>query len=280
MMTDYEKWHFDLMGYIVLPQAVPADDIARMKQLGLEWARKPDEQLPQPISTYSKPAFDPTKTRALNYIEYVDEVFQRALLNREVMRVILTLTDNCPQVLLSSLQVYPAGGGAGPLHNGASGGIHNPANYYQAAGDRVFATFLNVGVCITDSLRGEGFVCVPGSHKSNFQCPDDITVDTPAPLVIAPDVRAGDVVIFTELLRHGGRNWQNAQEPRMVLYTRYSTSYASWSVSYRALPDYAHMLPDDLVELMEPKGFQGRKKVTERLLEELGATHAPVGASH
>jgi hypothetical protein len=271
MMTDYEKWHFDLMGYIVLRGAVPAEDIARMKQLGHEWSAKPDDDLPRPIETYGNPAFDPTKTRALNYIEYVDEVFQRALLNRQIMRVVLTLTDNCPQVLLSSLQVYPAGGGAGPLHNGAAGGIHNPANYYQAAGDRVFATFLNVGVCITDSLRGEGFVCVPGSHKSNFKCPDDITVDTPAPLVIAPEIHAGDVVIFTELLRHGGRNWQNPNEPRMVLYTRYSTSYASWSVNYRARPEYEDKLPADLVELMQPRGFQSQKNVTKKLLAELSA---------
>jgi hypothetical protein len=60
----------------------------------------------------------------------------------------------------------------------------------------------------------------------------------------------------------------------MVLYTRYSTSYASWSVGYGAKSEYAHMLPDELVELMEPMGFQGRKKVVSRLLEELQATVA------
>ena len=268
MMTAYEKWHFDLMGYIVLPQVVPPADIARMKELGLKWAQMPDDQLPPPMSTYGKPAFDPSKTRPLNFVEYVDPVFQSALLNKEIMRVVLTLTDNSPQVLLSSLQVYPTNSGVGGLHNGSEGGIRNPANDYQAAGDRVFATFLNVGVCVSDSLTGDGFVCVPGSHKTNFRCPDDITVDTLAPLVIAPDLHAGDVVIFTELLRHGGRNWTQ-QEPRMVLYTRYSTSYASWSVGYHANPDYVHKLPEDLVELMEPMGFQGQKKVVGRLLEEL-----------
>lgn len=271
MMTEYEKWHFDLMGYIVLPQAIPAADLARMKELGTEWSQKPDADLPEPLATYGKPAFDPSKIRPINFVEYADPVFQRALLNKEIMRVVLTLTDNCPQVLLSSLQIYPTNSGAGGLHNGSEGGIHNPANYYQAAGEKVFATFLNVGVCVSDSLSGDGFVCIPGSHKTNFRCPDDITVDTPAPLVIAPDLRAGDVVVFTELLRHGGRNWQQA-DPRMVLYTRYSTSYASWSVGYGAKAEYAHMLPEELVELMQPLGFQGRKKVVERLLEELRRT--------
>lgn len=271
MMTPSEKWHFDLMGYIILKGAVPKEDIARMRELALEWATKPDEQLPAPLSTYGKPKFDPTRIRPLNHVEYADAVFQRALLNREIMRVVLTLTDNCPQVLLSSMQVYPAGSERGPLHNGFEGGIHNPANDYQTAGDRVFATFLNVGICVTDSLNGEGFVCVPGSHKSNFKCPADITVDSPAPLVIAPDVHAGDVVIFTELLRHGGRAWKNTKEPRLVLYTRYGTSYASWSVGYRAIAEHAHKLPPDLVELMEPMGFQGRKKVVTRLLGELQA---------
>jgi hypothetical protein len=268
MMTEYEKWHFDLMGYIVLPQAIASADIARMKELGLAWVQKPDEELPRPITTYGDQAFDPSKIRPLTFVEYADPVFQRALLNKEIMRVVLTLTDNSPQVLLSSLQIYPTDSGVGGLHNGSEGGISNPANDYQAAGNRVFATFLNVGVCVSDSLTGDGFVCIPGSHKTNFRCPEDITIDTPAPLVIAPQLHAGDVVIFTELLRHGGRNWTQA-EPRMVLYTRYSTSYASWSVGYKANPDYAHLLTEELIELMEPMGFQGEKKIVGRLLQEL-----------
>jgi hypothetical protein len=271
MLSTYEKWHFDLMGYIVLPQAVPSNDIDRMRELGLEWAQKPDEELPPPLATYGKSAFDPSKIRPLNFVEYVDPVFQRALLNPQIMRIVLALTDNSPQVLLSSLQIYPTGSDAGGLHNGSEGGIRNPANDYQAAGESVFATFLNVGICVSDSCSGDGFVCVPGSHKSNFRCPDDITVDTPAPLVIAPQLYAGDVVVFTELLRHGGRGWTQP-DPRMVLYTRYSTSYASWSVGYRAKPEYADMLPAELVELMEPMGFQGQKKVVGRLLEELQKT--------
>ncbi len=268
MMTDYEKWHFDLMGYVVLPQVIPAVDLERMRDLGLAWAQKPDEELPPPLATYNNPVFDPTKIRPINFVEYVDPVFQRTLLNKDIMRVVLTLTNNSPQVLLSSLQIYPTNSGVGGLHNGSEGGIHNPANYYQADGERVFATFLNVGVCLSDCLTDDGFVCVPGSHKTNFRCPDEITIDTPAPLLIAPQLHAGDVVIFTELLRHGGRNWTQAK-PRLVLYTRYYTSYASWSIGYGAKPDYAHLLPDDLVELMQPMGFQGRKKIVNRLLEEL-----------
>lgn len=269
MLTHDEKWHFDLMGYLVLPQAVPADDIARMKALADTWRNLPDEQLPAPLSTYGNPPFDPDRTRPINFVEYADPVFQRALLNPEILRVVLALTDNCPQVLLSSLQIYPQNGGAGPLHNGSEGGIRNPANDYQAAGDRVFATFLNVGVCISDSVTGDGFVCIPGSHKSSFRWPDWVTVDTPAPLVIAPELHAGDVVVFTELLRHGGRNWRQP-DPRLVLYTRYCTSYASWSPGYRAQPEYAHLLPPELVELMEPAGFQTRKKMVTALLKERG----------
>lgn len=267
MMTEYEKWHFDLMGYLILPQAVPQTDVACMRQLALDWSQKPDEELPAPVETYGKPTFDSQKIRPLIHVEYAEPVFQRAWLNPQIMRVVLGLTDNCPQALLSSLQIYPQGSETGPLHNGSRGGIRNPANDYQAANGRAFATFLNVGLCLSDSTTGDGFVCIPGSHKSEFPWPDDITVDTPAPLVVAPELRAGDVVVFTELLRHGGRAWQQP-EPRIVLYNRYCTSYASWSPGTRAKPNYAHLLPGELVELMEPMGFQGRKKVVDRLLAE------------
>lgn len=269
MMTPDEKWHFDLMGYVVLKNAIPRADVARMVELGNQWFPLKEEELPKPMSSYGGPYTDWKKIRPLQHPEYLDDAFKRALLNREIMRVVLTLTDNCPQVLLSALQIYPAQSGDGALHNGFSGGLQNPANLYQAADGRILSTFINVGVVLVDHPPGEGFCCIPGSHKSNFPCPQNVTTQSAPPLLITPEIKAGDVLIFTELLRHGGRNWTQPN-PRMMLFTRYCTSYASWSVGYRALAGHADKLTPELIELMEPAGFQVRKKVVAKLLEELG----------
>jgi len=269
MMTEYEKWHFDLMGYVVLKNAIPRDDVQRIVELANTWHALPDSQLPKPLKNYGGVYTDWTKTRSINHVEYVDPVFQRALLNLEVMRVVLALTGNCPQVLLSALQIYPTNAGDGPLHNGFDGGLQNPANQYEARNGKILATFLNVGVALVDHPQGEGFCCIPGSHKSNFPWPDSITTRSEPPLLITPQLHAGDVLVFTELLRHGGRNWTQPT-PRMMLFTRYGTSYASWAVGYKSIPEYAHQLTPELVELMEPASFQARKAVVKRLLAELG----------
>ena len=268
-MTDYEKWHFDLMGFIVLKNAIPAADVERMVELGHKWFPMKEEDLPKPMSSYGGPYTDWKKTRPLQHVEYMDGAFQRALLNRDVMRVILYLTGNCPQVLLSAMQIYPTDSGDGPLHNGFSGGLQNPANLYQAADGKILSTFINVGVVLVNHPPGEGFCCIPGSHKSNFPWPENVTTRSEPPLLITPEINAGDVLIFTELLRHGGRNWTQPH-PRMMLFTRYCTSYASWSVGYRAIEEHKDKLTPELIELMEPAGFQTKKAVVTKLLTEMG----------
>ena len=65
--------------------------------------------------------------------------------------------------------------------------------------------FLNAGVSLVDVPEGNGFVCLPGSHKRNFT-PKLSIYDGP-PTVINVPVSAGDAVIFTEALMHGARRW-------------------------------------------------------------------------
>jgi ectoine hydroxylase-related dioxygenase (phytanoyl-CoA dioxygenase family) len=122
-------------------------------------------------------------------------------------------------------------------------------------------------VSLVDVPAGAGgFVCVPGSHRSNFACPDGISLYDAAPVVHNVSVKAGDCVLFTELLRHGGRRW-TLEEPRRTVFVRYSTSYASWSPGVGPIPEYRHMLSDDVAELMTMLGHQGCKRVVKQLLE-------------
>ena len=89
MLTAEEKWRFDLHGYLLLPKAVPAADVERMVELSEAWPSRPDEELPEPLSTYSDPATRPTTPRSLNQVEYVDDVFQRLILNPAIMPGVL-----------------------------------------------------------------------------------------------------------------------------------------------------------------------------------------------
>jgi hypothetical protein len=269
MLTEEEKWRFDLHGYLVLKQAVSATDVRRMLELSDEWHARDDADLPAPLHTYKDPSTKPTTPRSINHIDYVDEVFQRLALNTEIMRVVLALTDNAPQHLGSSLALNTRDSDPIPFHGGLSGGIHHPANAYQAADGRVFATFLNAGVTLVDVPPGMGFVCIPGSHKSHFPRPPHVDITDGPPVVDNVSVKAGDVVLFTEALCHGALKW-TLDTPRRSVFVRYCTSYASWSPGAAPLEEYRERIPEELYELKQRAGFQHRKKVVERLLADMG----------
>jgi ectoine hydroxylase-related dioxygenase (phytanoyl-CoA dioxygenase family) len=202
---------------------------------------------------------------------YLDEVFQRLVINPKIMRAVLALTGSRPQLLAASYTKNYQYNDEISFHNGHDGGLHNPANQYQANGYKVFATFLNAAVSLVDVPPGAGgFVCVPGSHKSNFACPDSVSIYDEEPVVHNVSVRAGDCVLFTELLRHGGRRW-TLDEPRRTIIVRYCTTYASWSPGVGPIAEYRHLLSDEVAELMSMLGHQACKKVVQRLLDEMEA---------
>ena len=51
MLTEEEKWRFDLHGYLVLKQAVAASEVERMVALSDEWHALEDADLPEPLRT-------------------------------------------------------------------------------------------------------------------------------------------------------------------------------------------------------------------------------------
>ena len=269
MLTEKEKWRFDLHGYLHLRGAVSAEDVRRMVELSDDWHSKPDSELPAPVRSYRDPSTHPTTPRSLNNVHYADDVFQRLTLNPEIMRVVLALTDNCPQLLAVSLTRNTQESDDIPFHGGFTGGIRNPANDYQAADGKIFATFINAGVSLVDVPAGTGFVCIPGSHKAYFPKPDHIDIYDGPPIVANPSVKAGDVVLFTEALCHGARKWTE-DAPRTSAFVRYTTSYASWSPGTGPMEEYRDRISSDLYELKQPASFRHRKQVVQRLLEEMG----------
>ena len=269
MLTEEEKWHFDIQGYLVLRNAVCPEDVARMMQLADEWHALEESELPTPLWTYRDASTRPTSPRSITMVEYADEVFERLVLNREIMRVVLALTDNCPQHAGTALARNTRETDDLPFHGGVSGGIHHPANDYQAADGRIFATFLNAGVSLVDVPAGTGFVCIPGTHKAYFPRPDRVTIYDGPPLVANPAVRAGDAVLFTEALCHGARRWTE-ETPRTTAFVRYTTSYASWSPGGGPPEEYRDLISPELFELKQPASFRHRKKAVQRLLDEMG----------
>ena len=118
---------------------------------------------------------------------------------------------------------------------------------------------------LRDMGEGQGgFACIPGSHKANFKCPEDIMLhncDREAVRDVAG--KAGDLIIFLEATIHGSLPWQADHERRVLLY-RYSPKFSSfhnglWEVK---MPEWVEELTDVQRAVLEPP-YNSRRPLIE-----------------
>ena len=129
---------------------------------------------------------------------------------------------------------------------------------------------MTVSYQLVDTHLGDGgFACIPGSHKANYVCPEEMKrLDCGQDHIRHVPVKAGSVIIFTEALVHGTLPWTAEYERRILLY-RYSVG----ALCFRKTPvpdDYASF-EQELTPLqraiMEPP-YQVNRPQIQALLEE------------
>jgi hypothetical protein len=255
LLTDEEKWFFDHHGFLILRGIISAEEVAEMKSLGEEWHSRLTN-LPAPLYSSSRehPDFSPNIAHWINRIEYGHPVFERLALNPEVLRVVIALTHGYPTLVDTALT----------RNTTASDDIrfHEVRGGYRMLDGEPFANFLNAGIALVDVPADTGFVCIPGSHKDHFLVPDSIGIYDTAPSVFNPSVRAGDCVLFTEALRHGARRW-TASTPRFTIFNRYKAG----DCEGRPLPEFQHLVSEDLYELGTSLPMGQEKNVVRRFLD-------------
>lgn len=257
MLTPEEQWFFDHHGFVHLRGVVPPEDIARMIALADIWHDMALEELPPPLTSTSRTGqHSPTIAHWINHVQYGDPAFQRLALNAEIMRVIIALTRETPCLVDCALTKN--------YNTSDDIAFHAAGKDYGIVDGSPRAGFLNAGVSLVDVPAGTGFVCLPGSHKRNFEPPHISIYDGP-PTVINVPVGAGDAVIFTEALMHGARRW-TLDTPRYTVFNRYIDEG-----SHGALPieSHRHQLPDELYELEQPAVRGQRKRVVARIIDSL-----------
>ena len=96
------------------------------------------------------------------------------------------------------------------------------------------------------------FCCIPGSHKSNFRLPQQISDNfEESPQVIIPEVPAGSVILFSESLTHGTATWQAEHERRTLLY-KYCVSHIAWTSKRVETPTNVELTPRQQLLLRDP----------------------------
>ena len=263
-LTEEEKWHYDLFGYLVLRQVVSPIEVERMLETANRWFTDPDAA-PEPVNVTQD-----EYSGVLNNVQYGDQIFERLSLNEKVMRVVMGLMWNRPRLFNCALVLQKqrpiSEGEKERLHRDTSGfefpdGFHNPHNDYQAGNGQIYSNFVNTAITLVDVPTDNGFMCIPGTHKSRIKFPTTLDIDNEWAPAITFELKAGDCLIFSPRLMHGAKFWK-IDYPRRVVFNRYQFSFYFNENYNLPIEAHRHCISDDEYELesiqRNEKGFAKR----------------------
>lgn len=274
MLTARERWEYDHHGLLHLPALVPPEDVEEMRAAAAYWHSLPNAELPPPLvkSAPSHPNWNDGKISGwVDHPHYRNEAYQRVLLHPEILRIVIGLTGRRPVLVGTSVTKCERGDDAIPLHGGSrpGGSMYrvvaagsegkdadpppriNPATLSDEQPEpEIYDGFINVAVSLVDNPPGSGFVCIPGTHHSNFRMPpvstEGVRAPTPGdgdcegtrlisvndgpPTILNLPAGAGDVIVFSESMSHGARAWKE-EYPRFTLFNRFRCAHALLLVS-------------------------------------------------
>ena len=246
MLSEEEKFRFDLQGYLVIPGVLSKTECSALAELS--------------NSAWPRQASDGAFRRTPNISQWGPECLN-LMDHPKVLPYLVELIGPRVRVDHDYCIFMQPGASGQDIHGGPMRYESDHWYHYQ---DGVIRNGLMVATWVlNDALPGDGgFVCIPGSHKTNFiqSVPTEVLKQAHRPAyVIQPELRAGDVLIFTEALIHGTAGWQGKHERRALLY-KYSPPHSSWAKVPYDLNDYPDAT-DQQKRLMAPPSVEDHHKV-------------------
>ena len=272
-MNDLElqQYLFDLNGYLVIEDALSPAEVAELNRLI-------DAQKLPPLS--ESPRFGSAPTLGSSLIAPEGDFPESAQLERRAAPVgagflnwgapFCDLLDHAAIMPVLRLRLGDAfrldrlygmrmtrGMSYGLLHadygaTAPQSGV-GPGEYYAFRSNQIHEGFIVVAWALSDA-GGEhgGFCCIPGSHKSHYRLPTQISDNfQTSPHVAIPNMPAGSVILFSEALTHGTARWNAAHERRTLLY-KYCISSLSWTSRRVEPPTEFALTPRQSILLREP----------------------------
>eukprot|EP00750_Incisomonas_marina_P031148 INCI7734.1.p1 GENE.INCI7734.1~~INCI7734.1.p1 ORF type:complete len:362 (-),score=46.75 INCI7734.1:346-1431(-) len=121
------------------------------------------------------------------------------------------------------------------LHGGRLNpdGSFNRDLAYHFENGRPYCNLLAMSVQLTDSNPGDGGFCiVPGSHKANYPPPESVLKNKDTGVLVHPEMKAGDVVFFSEATMHGASCWSRQDTDRRIVLYRFGPPSAAYGRGY------------------------------------------------
>jgi hypothetical protein len=225
-MSDYERFRFDLKGFIVIPSVLTAAETDAVRSHVEAYSRNPESLPPHLRAPMAGPGeFLLDHPRVMGVLAALLDPNPRSV---RMESVFCSLRSTC-----STKEEWGPHAGANILpsfnYKNESGRIYaGMTRCVRAIADRGSSQPLNSGIPLTDHapgrlcrsivwelnevVHGKGGTCLmPGSHKASERFhPDGDKIDSG--LWETYGCPPGSLVVFTEAVRHTGSNWTHTGE--------------------------------------------------------------------
>ncbi len=257
-MTEHERYLFDLRGYLVVENALTPEEVeAANTALDRHWDQVQPRARELSLSGKSQ-ALRGEKGR-------LEARFSLLRLERpwcEPFRQMLAHPRIVPYLneLIGTGFRLDHGPGLIAMEQGCEGHVlhgggepYDPSQFYVHKNGRMHNGLTVVSWQLTEVRPGDGgFCCIPGSHKSNIPCPQDIKQwEAQRDCVQQVAAAAGSAVLFTEALTHGTLPWRGQGQRRSILF-KYSPGFLSWGKWSSQPPEFLEELTSEQRAVLEP----------------------------
>ena len=208
-VTDLDRYYFDLNGFVVIPDVLDRETVARL-----------NEVVERHLAVLERPHPEKRLGGFGSMLPVAAEF--RALIDHEPLIPYLTewLGPNYRLDHDYAMVIRPGSSEKGATHIHGGHTPYNASRIYSCINGAIHSTETAVSYALTDVRPGDGGMgVIPGSHKANFPLP---WAADPGPYsdtnLRQVPIRAGSAVIFTESLTHCSLPWRSDQVRRTLFY--------------------------------------------------------------
>ena len=231
-MNTHERYLFDTLGYLVVPDVLDADEVAELNRHLDDYDLWGQAERGELQDLWSNDSQFISGGRPHTW----DESFRRLIEHPRILGYMRELIG--PQVRYDHGHAILMRRGSTRLGLHGGGTPFLPDSYYLYRNERMYNGLVAAAISLVDASEEDGgFVAIPGSHKANIPCPDDFTtLETVGPWLHHVPVTAGSAVVFTESLTHGTWPW-TAEYERRAIFLKYSAPHSAWADVYPSVDD-------------------------------------------
>jgi len=262
-----EKFLYDLQGFLLIKDFLTLAEVQALNDaFDANWDKKINDPNSHPagklVGTHPRGHF----SGMLAWEQPWSQPFRDLLAHPKLIPYLNTMFGRGWKMDHSPFMLTSTAGAEGLRLHGSTSHQFDGSQYYTYANGQIRCGMIVCQFQLGDVNSGDGGLCViPGSHKANFACPEEIlTYEQNPEIVYNVPCKAGDMVIFNEATIHGTLPWTAEHERRSLLY-RYSPKYLHFAGgSYTtSQPEWVSELSEAQQAVLEPPYIYNRPLVED-----------------